>query len=119
MYCWAVLLNVGLDLGIAVWISYQVMVSRGAHAYGGMFLGDLKSLKHIFESYPIQKAVGDQLWAYAFPATFLLPFLLEPIAVIYLPYHLMGLIVRSNSHLKGWRSEKALAFLAPMDCGRY
>mmetsp|Transcript_78308 Transcript_78308/g.162676 ORF Transcript_78308/g.162676 Transcript_78308/m.162676 type:complete len:1029 (+) Transcript_78308:93-3179(+) len=119
MYFMAVMVNVVLDVAVTGYISYLVMVNSGAHTWGGRPLGDLTTLQEVVESYPIQKTLGYLLFAYSMPATFLTPFLIEPVALTYLPYHLMCKIIRSNPYLQKWRAERAMSIFAPMDSGRY
>jgi len=118
-YCIAVFLNVMLDMVMTGWVSYRAMVGAGAHTFGGKLLSELTTVQDIFESYPIQKTMGYQLFAYSMPATFLTPFVIEPIALILLPFHLMKLVIRTNPYLKTWRAEKAMSIFVPMDSGRY
>lgn len=73
----------------------------------------------LFLSYPMQKALGNQLFWYAFPCCFLVPFILEPIFSIYLPFHVAKLVVRSNANFRGYTAEQALQFFCPMDLSRY
>merc|ERR1719277_1530129 len=56
--------------------------------------------------------------AYSFPSTFLVPFVIEPIVTVYLPYKLMMLVVRSYPSIKIYDAEKFLTPL-PMDLSRY
>jgi len=66
----------------------------------------------------MQKSLGQILFDYAFPSTFLIPFLAEPFVVICVPYQLMTWIVRSNRSIKGGAAEVYLAS-CPMDLSRY
>lgn len=119
LYSMAVFLNVSLDTCITIWMSYQKMVSAGAHTYGGKRLADLTSMEDIFESYPTQKTAGMQLFLYGFPSCFLLPFILEALFALYVPYHLYYHIVRSTPGISGRSAERALAIQIPMDMARY
>merc|ERR1740121_2332630 len=100
-------------------LGYAAMVAAGVHTADGRLLGDLTSYKEIFESYPMQKALGKRLYDYCFPSTFFLPFIFEPIFSIYVPYHIMKLLLRSHAGVRGREAEKSLDFFCPMDLARY
>jgi len=119
LYVSACFINVLLDLSISGYVSYKMMVAQGAHGSGNQRLQDLGTFKEIFESFPMQKTFGQELWLYAFPACFLYPFLVEPLLLVCLPYHLATLITRSRPELRGSKAEKVLGSMAPMDLSRY
>jgi len=56
--------------------------------------------------------------AYCFPSTFLVPFLIEPVATIYAPYKLISFIIRAHKNIKTFDAEKFLTPF-PMDLSRY
>lgn len=67
----------------------------------------------------MQKALGWELFLFAFPACFILPFILEPIFTIWLPYWLGWGLVRSRKDLNSTMSEKCLGFTQPIELARY
>lgn len=79
----------------------------------------MESIQEIFESYPMQKALGSQLFAYCVPSCFLLPFILEPLLCIFIPFHLAKLVLRSRAGVVGLQAEKTLTSWMVMDTGRY
>jgi hypothetical protein len=95
------------------------MVAAGVHTADGRLLGELKSYQEIFESYPMQRALGRRIFAYCFPSTFFLPFVFEPIFAIYVPYHLMKMMLGRHRGVRGREAEKTLQFFTPMDLARY
>jgi hypothetical protein len=119
MYTAACSLNVALDMMVTALICYKIMVAKRVHTFDGALLSSLSSVQDIFESYPMQKAVGSQLGLYCFPCCFALPFLIEPIVTVFLPYKISSLWVGCHPYVRGARAEKAMAILAPMDLGRY
>jgi len=119
MYTVACFLNVVLDLAVTGYVSYKMMVGIGAHTYDGRLLENLTSFEEIFESYMMQKALGSALYAYAFPSCFLLPFLIEPVFAIWLPFHVVKYLVRSRPEVRGHNAEMALKIFSPMDLSRY
>jgi len=119
MYAMAIMLNVLLDVGLTVWLSYKVMAARGARTYGGLHLTEIGSVQELLDSYLMQQSMGFQLFNYCFPSTFLLPFLVEPIVAIWLPRHLKRFLLRSYPDIVGREAEKHLAIFTPMDTGRY
>eukprot|EP00927_Polykrikos_kofoidii_P002859 TRINITY_DN11144_c0_g1_i1.p1 TRINITY_DN11144_c0_g1~~TRINITY_DN11144_c0_g1_i1.p1 ORF type:complete len:334 (+),score=46.52 TRINITY_DN11144_c0_g1_i1:136-1002(+) len=66
----------------------------------------------------MQRELGSSLVDYSFPATFLIPFLIEPIVTIYLPWKLMTLVVRTHEEICGHQAESYLG-ATPMDLSRY
>jgi len=67
----------------------------------------------------MQKAVGTRLFEYCFPSTFFIPFLMEPIFGILLPYQICKLLLRTHPECKGREAELSLQIFAPMDMARY
>lgn len=119
LYFCSVVLNLILDLVMSGFVSYWVMSSSDARTWGGKTLAEIEDPIELFESFPMQKALGNQLWMLSFPATFLIPYLVEPVFLVWMPYHLMIRIVRSNPSLKGWKAETCMGFFLPVDSGRY
>jgi hypothetical protein len=66
----------------------------------------------------MQRSLAENVKLYAFPSTFLIPFLIEPIVTVWLPYRLGRLIVRTHIEIQGRCAE---AYYAPFefDLGRY
>lgn len=118
LYCFACVFNVLLDIVMAYTQAYKQMVGLGVRTADGTKLGDLESFAGRFDTYAMQKSLGQILFDYAFPSTFLIPFLAEPFVVIVVPYQLMTWIVRSNKAIKGGAAEVYLAS-CPMDLSRY
>lgn len=118
LYTSACVVNLFFDLAITFHTTYVTMVAMQVHTYDGRNLEEL-SLFELFVSYPMQRALGHQLFNYAFPSCFLVPYILEPIFAIYLPLHIAKLVVRSNSDFRGYSAEQALEFFCPMDLSRY
>lgn len=118
MYNAALIVNLILDMSLTATLSYHQMVGRGVRCADGRPLGDLTSVQEIFESYPMQKSVGNSLFKYCWPATFFVPFAAEPICANYLPYHIGRLFIQSNKKLVGERAEKAME-LPEQEQGRY
>uniref|UniRef100_A0A7S1FGR8 CSC1/OSCA1-like cytosolic domain-containing protein n=1 Tax=Noctiluca scintillans TaxID=2966 RepID=A0A7S1FGR8_NOCSC len=118
LYITATFLNLCSDLSLEFWIGYQAMVQNGIHTADGRLLGDLTDYQQIFESYPIQRILGQRVFAYAI-SCFYLPFICEAIFAIFLPAHIMKLLIRSHPEIRGRDAEKSLEFFAPMDLTRY
>mmetsp|Transcript_110251 Transcript_110251/g.235457 ORF Transcript_110251/g.235457 Transcript_110251/m.235457 type:complete len:991 (-) Transcript_110251:99-3071(-) len=119
LYTFACFLNLVVDLIMEFMLGYNAMVAADVHTADGRLLGDLTSYQEIFESYPMQKALGRRLFDYCFPSTFFIPFVFEPLFAIYMPYHLMKLLVRTHKNVRGREAEKSFEFFLPMDLGRY
>lgn len=118
LYTFACMFNVCLDLYLAYYIAYKQMVGLGMKTYYGTPLRDVKTFPERFETYAMQRELGNVLLEYAFPSTFLLPFLFEPIITIYIPYRLMVCFVRCHPELTPLDCEAYLENV-PMDLSRY
>lgn len=66
----------------------------------------------------MQKAIGNNLFKYCWPATFLVPFAAEPFAAQVGPYLVGTYLIRSNKKMTGENAEKALE-LSEAEQGRY
>jgi hypothetical protein len=119
MYTAACTLNLVVDMAMEFYLAYEAAIAAGAYTADGKLLEDLTGFQEIFETYVMQKAVGTRLFEYCFPATFLIPFIMEPIFAIFLPYEICKLLLRTHPEVKGREAEKSLDFFAPMDMGRY
>jgi hypothetical protein len=119
LYVVATMLNLVVDMVMEFLLAYQAAMAAGAHTADGRLLEDLTGFQEIFESYVMQKAVGTRLFEYCFPATFFIPFLMEPIFAIFLPYQICKLLLRTHPECKGREAEKSLNIFAPMDMARY
>lgn len=119
IYTVACTLNLVVDMGMEYFLAYEAAVAAGAHTADGQLLEDLNGYQDIFESYVMQKALGIRLFAYCFPSTFFVPFVMEPIFAIFFPFHICRLLLRSHPECRGREAEKSMDFFAPMDMGRY
>jgi len=116
-YLFATLLNVTLDLVTTWFMAYMIMSGLGFRTEDGEALQDVKWLTPQFETYAMQRSLGQNMWEYSFPATFLIPFVAEPLPTIYLPLRLGLLLVRSHA-VKAWDAKFWMA-AQPLDLGRY
>lgn len=83
LYCFACVFNVALDLITTYMVAYRINVGLRMKTYDGTLLENLQQFSDRFESYAMQRTLANNLYAYAFPATFLIPFLIESVATIY------------------------------------
>lgn len=118
LYCFACVFNVALDLITTYMVAYRINVGLRMKTYDGTLLENLQQFSDTFESYAMQRTLANNLYAYAFPATFLIPFLIEPVATIYAPYKMMMAIVRTQPSMKGFMAERLLGSLV-FDLSRY
>jgi len=119
LYSLACGINVTVDLMITGYLAYRQMVTLGVHTGEGELLASLTSLHDIVEAFSMQKSLGNQIWLYNYPASFLVPFIVEPLFAIGLFRHLMIVIVRAHGELSTRQCEQALTIFVPMDLGRY
>lgn len=117
LYMSACMLNVLLDMIVTYYTTYMTLVLT-VTTFDGRKLETL-SLVEIFDSYPMQKALGGVLFWYAFPSCFLAPFMIEPVLTIIVPTHISELLVRSHPNVVGFAAERALGYFSKMDFGRY
>lgn len=118
LYLTAIALNVGLDLWTTYFMATQIMVGMDFRTEDGILLADVDSFVQKFESYALQRSMGQQLLEYAWPCTFIVPFLAEPCAVIFLFSRIFMLLVGSHPELKVWECRNWLAAL-DLELGRY
>lgn len=118
LYLTAIALNAGLDLWTTYFMATQIMVGMDFRTEDGILLADVDSFVQKFESYALQRSMGQQLLEYAWPCTFIVPFLAEPCAVIFLFSRTFMLLVGSHPELKVWECRNWLAAL-DLELGRY
>jgi len=118
LYNSALIVNLILDMSLTAYLAYHQMCGRGVRVSDGRLLADIPTLQEIIESYPMQKAIGNNLFKYCWPATFFIPFFAEPFAAQVGPYLVGKFMVRSNKKMKGENAEKALE-LSEAEQGRY
>lgn len=119
LYTSACTLNLVVDMGMELYLAYYAQISSGAHTADGHMLADLTGYQDIFEAYVMQKGVGERLFAYCFPATFLIPFVMEPIFAIILPFFVCKALLAHHPECRGREAEKSLEFFVPFDMSRY
>mmetsp|Transcript_73374 Transcript_73374/g.202517 ORF Transcript_73374/g.202517 Transcript_73374/m.202517 type:complete len:970 (-) Transcript_73374:70-2979(-) len=114
----ACLYNVLVDMVTTYFMAEKIMMELGFRTYYGQKLTEVPTFTERFETYAMQRSLAENTYAYAFPSTYLIPFLLEPIATILLPLLLGVWIVRSHPEIQG-RDAEGLVASIPMDMGRY
>eukprot|EP00440_Ansanella_granifera_P059848 gb/GFBE01064865.1/.p1 GENE.gb/GFBE01064865.1/~~gb/GFBE01064865.1/.p1 ORF type:complete len:998 (+),score=224.20 gb/GFBE01064865.1/:1-2994(+) len=118
LYMLAVSLNIVLDLWTTYVMAYSIMVGLNFRTFDGRLLPQVEWFMDRFETYAMQRSLGQNLYEYAMPSTFILPFLAEPVGIIYLLMRVFILIVRSHPKMKRWTSRGWLA-AADLELGRY
>lgn len=119
LYTSAAFLNLIGDLTVEWYAGYKALVNSRSHTADGHLISDLVTREEIFESYPMQKILGSRHFAYCFPSCFLLPYLMEPLFAIYVPYHLAKLLLRTDKSVRGWEAQQTMQIFVPMDLSRY
>jgi hypothetical protein len=112
------MINVFLDMAVTYATALKVMRGLDFRNYFGTRLDDIHSFTEQFETYAMQRSLGGNAKAYAWPSTFLVPFLIEPFVTIVVPYRLGRLIIRTHTDVKGTDAE---VWVRPFDfdTGRY
>jgi hypothetical protein len=119
LYTLSCMINLVVDMMMEFYLAYEANIAVGSHTADGVLLQDLTGFQDIFNSYVMQRAVGNRLFAYCFPATFFIPFVMEPIFAIFFPFYICKLLLRTHPEVRGQEAEKSLNIFAPMDMGRY
>lgn len=119
MYVTACTVNVIMDFVFLAKTSYKEMIALGVRTYDGTEVRLLDSWNEIFEAYAMQRDIGTRMAAYAWPSTFLIPFIMEGLLTNMLPYILQRNLVRSKKGITGHYAEKTMMHFAPMDLSRY
>merc|ERR1719456_1732942 len=118
MYLFACMFNVFLDLVVTYWTALKIMVGLDFRTYDGRRLSEIDTFTEQFETYAMQRSLAENTYRYAWPSTFLVPFLIEPVITVLIPYQLGKLIIRTHSEIKGATAEAYLAAFE-FDLGRY
>lgn len=118
MYLAACMINVFLDMAVTYATAMKVMTGLDFRTYHGTRLEDIPYFTEQFETYAMQRSLGENTKAYAWPSTFLVPFLIEPFITVVMPYRLGRLIIRTHTEVKGVCAEQWI-FPIPFDTGRY
>mmetsp|Transcript_81054 Transcript_81054/g.206019 ORF Transcript_81054/g.206019 Transcript_81054/m.206019 type:complete len:949 (+) Transcript_81054:80-2926(+) len=118
LYTVACMFNVGLDFVTTYCTAEKVMEGLGFRTYFGVPLQEVTEFTAKFETYGMQRSLAENTYGYAFPSTFLIPFLIEPFPTIIAPLLLGRLIVRTHPEVQGNDAAEWVA-MCPMEMGRY
>lgn len=118
IYLFACMVNMFLDMSVTYYTSLKMMVDLDFRTYDGTHLQDVESFTDQFDTYAVQRSLGGNLYAYAFPSAFLIPFLIEPIVTVVVPFHLGKLVIRTHREVQGTHAERWIAAYE-FDLGRY
>merc|ERR1719353_1800990 len=109
MYLAACMINVFLDMYVTYYTALKVMVGLDFRTYHGVRLSEIDTFTEQFETYAMQRSVGENTYRYAWPSTFFLCFVLEPFVTILVPYYLGKLVIRNHNEIRGTCAEAYLA----------
>jgi len=118
LYTGACTMNLVLDIVTTYCQSWAIIQGLGFQTYDGRPISTVQMFPEGFETYAMQRIMAGNTFAYAFPATFLLPFLFEPLLTNILPLQLGKLFVRTHQEVQDSDAEGLLT-AAPMDLTRY
>jgi hypothetical protein len=99
-------------------MALKIAVGQGFRTYDGTRIEDVAHFTDQFETYGMQRLMAENAYRYAWPSTFLVPFVLEPIVTVLVPYQLGKLVIRTHHDIKGHTAEAYLAAF-DFDLGRY
>jgi hypothetical protein len=117
-YTLACFVNMILDLGIVVLTIYAGLCFKKVRDEDGGLVSEMGTWEDVMESFPMQVAIGKELFNYNVFGCFLVPFFAEPIATIGAPYFLGSLYIKK---FPVSFKDAVQGFLTPMpmDLGRY
>mmetsp|Transcript_6233 Transcript_6233/g.16672 ORF Transcript_6233/g.16672 Transcript_6233/m.16672 type:complete len:944 (-) Transcript_6233:116-2947(-) len=118
LYTIACSFNVILDMVTMYFLVWEIIKGLHFRTYDGTMIHHVDGFNDRFEAYAMQRSLGENSYSYAWPSTFLIPFLLEPVITIWVPLKLGALIVRTHPEMLGRVAEGWFA-AAPMEMGRY
>jgi len=115
-YTFAVFVNVMVDMWTVLILTrgYSMVEAASLQLSSDTVL----SPKAIAEHPALQRELFNQILAYLYPGTLLLPFLLEPLMVALLPYHISKWLIRSRTDITVPEAEECLS-CPPFDLLRY
>jgi len=117
LYTVSCVFNVILDMIVTYCIAFLRLEGSDIRAHDGNAMSELPTVVRRVMAYGMQRELGTNLKDYAFPGTFLIPFLVEPIVAVYLPWQIVTLVVRCNSI--GITAAEELLRSTPFDLSRY
>jgi len=118
LYVFACMFNVILDMVTTYFLAEYILDGLGFRTYYGVRFKEVPTFTERFETYAMQRMLAENTKAYSFPATFLIPFLIEPFITVIVPYYLGKVMVRTH---KEWVGRDAEIWMAAFefDMGRY
>lgn len=118
LYVVACMFNVLLDMVTTYFLSEYILDGLGFRTYYGVRFREVPTFTERFETYAMQRMLAENTKTYSFPATFLIPFLIEPFVTVIVPYLMGKTIVGSHREWRGRDAEKFMAAFE-FDMGRY
>merc|ERR1719378_806022 len=112
------MINVFLDMGVTYYTALKIMIGLDFRTYDGRRLADIDVFTEQFETYAMQRSLGGNTYAYAWPSTFFLCFVLEPFVTILFPYWIGRVVIRTHREVQGACAE-AYLMAFEFDLGRY
>eukprot|EP00927_Polykrikos_kofoidii_P044305 TRINITY_DN38305_c0_g1_i1.p1 TRINITY_DN38305_c0_g1~~TRINITY_DN38305_c0_g1_i1.p1 ORF type:complete len:1037 (+),score=98.89 TRINITY_DN38305_c0_g1_i1:127-3237(+) len=108
LYATFIFSGVILDLAIIAWMTSLGMASARVRTEDGTLLKDLPDMISMLSAYPMAREMGRTIYEYNVHSTFILPFIIECLVGIALPYHIAYRTV-GVSHTTLTQAEAALA----------
>jgi len=110
--------NVTLDICTTYYMAREILKGLDFRTYYGVKIAEVDTFTEQFETYAMQRILAENVKAYCFPATFLIPFLIEPFITVYLPYKIGQCMVRTHPEWTG-RDAELWMVAFEFDMGRY
>mmetsp|Transcript_89453 Transcript_89453/g.253434 ORF Transcript_89453/g.253434 Transcript_89453/m.253434 type:complete len:423 (+) Transcript_89453:855-2123(+) len=118
LYTIACSFNILLDMVTTYFMVWEIIKGLHFRTYDGTMIHEVGEFNARFESYAMQRSLAENSYSYAWPSTYFIPFLIEPLAAIWVPLKLSLLITRCHPEIRG-RAAESLFQAAPMEMGRY
>merc|ERR1719235_1460753 len=103
---------------VTYYTAMNIMTGLDFRTYDGTRIAEIDSFTEQFETYAMQRSLAENTYRYAWPSTFLVPFLLEPFITVTIPFIVGKTIIRSHREVSGRCAEAYIAAF-DFDMGRY
>lgn len=118
LYVIACMFNVILDMVTTYFLAESILDGLGFRSYHGVRFMNVPDFTERFETYAMQRMLAENTKAYAFPATFLIPFLIEPFVTVIMPFLVGKTMVSTHKEWVGRDAERWMVAFE-FDMGRY
>jgi hypothetical protein len=105
MYLAACMVNAFSDMAVTYYPASKTMIGLDFRTYHGERLSEIDTFTEQFETYAMQRSLGENTYAYAWPSTFFLCFVSESLVTIWIPHYIGKIVVRTHPEINGTCAE--------------